>query len=174
MSLSRRKIGLASVSSSRNTVNVAVLNANLGDVQTAVNNLVENVEERDARGYWQKASFFSTDYTATLGVQTVTETDVQYNHYCIIGKTLFWNLFVNTVTFSVNANPLIRLPDGLASAITMYGFAHVINAGVFATGVCVITADGNTVQIEAGPVGTAFNAGVNNSGYAFSLVIPVK
>lgn len=174
MSLSRRKIGLASVSSSRNTVNVAVLNANLGDVQTAVNNLVENVEERDVRGYWQRAPFFATDYTATLGVQTVTETDVQTNHYFVLGKTLFWTLFVNTVTFSVNASAVVKLPDGLVSAVTMYDFAHIINAGVFATGVCIILADGNTVQVEAGPVGTVFNAGVNNSGYAFSLAIPVK
>ncbi|MFZ2175468.1 MAG: hypothetical protein WAW17_15835 [Rhodococcus sp. (in: high G+C Gram-positive bacteria)] len=178
MSLSRRKVGLSSVAAPRAAVNVNVLNANLGTIETTLNNLVENVEEKDVLGYWQTPDFFTTDYTATAGLQTATETDVQSSRYRVVegvlGKTLFWNLFVNTVTLTANASPIVKLPGGLVSAAYAYGFAHCNNAGVFALGMYNIIMDSDLVTISAGPLGTVFNLGVNNSGYAFSLVIPVK
>lgn len=174
MSLNRRKVGLSSIAAPRSGVNVNILNANLGTIETTLNNLVENVEEKDVRGYWRTPDFLATDYRATAGIQAVTATDVFTNAYCVLGQTLFWNLFVNTVSLSVNASPIVKLPGGLVSAEYAYGFAHCNNAGVFALGMYNIIIDSDLVTISAGPLGTGFNLGANNSGYAFSLVIPVK
>lgn len=178
MSLNRRKVGLSSIAAPRSGVNVNILNANLGTIETTLNGLVGDVGTIETTlnglGYWQTPGFLATDYSAWAGVHTVTEADVKSNKYCVIGKTLFWNLFVDLASLSVSAQPFVRLPGGLVSAAYAHGFAHCINAGVVVLGMYDIFTGSSVVTISAGTIGTPFNLGVDNIGYGFSLVVPVQ
>jgi hypothetical protein len=105
-----------------------------------------------AIGVWTTRTFADTNFTANGSMTwTVASGDVGNEQYMRIGKTLFYNLSVNTSTVGGVANNqlIVSLPDSATAAKTQR-FPCVVNDnnGGFVAGYCFVTATGTTLVIQ--------------------------
>jgi len=67
-------------------------------------------------GAWVNVPYVASDFTATAGMTwTVTAGNVAFNRYTLIGKTLFWLVYIEASTLAGTPGPqlFIKFPPGL-------------------------------------------------------------
>lgn len=125
---------------------------------------------------WTATTFSAGHYVATAGTWTVASGDVVVNRYKLIGKTLFWQVNVQTSTISGSPITLnVTLPNSYTNKSTltfsMFGW-YLDNV----TGELIkirTVAAGSTVIINQVDVG-AFATGTDNQTISFNIVLEIE
>lgn len=117
-------------------------------------------------GTWQAQAFSAGHYTGNGAMTwTVDATAFQYSRYAVVGKTLFWKLYVAwfTGTSSIGGTPnntlLITLPAGLTMPTTNQG---LLPAGIAVNGGGVV--DAYVAGVSSTQVGVVMKTGANWGG----------
>lgn len=73
-------------------------------------------------GEWSNQAYSAGDYTASSGSWTVDSGDVKTNRYMQIGKTVFWQISIDSTDVSATPTTLrVAIPGSLTQAAVAYG-----------------------------------------------------
>jgi hypothetical protein len=124
-------------------------------------------------GVWQSPVFNAADYSGAASMTwTVSAGHVSVNRYTVIGKTLFWNVYIagGTIGGTPYSRLLVKLPAGLAGRATNSGTAATsqLYDGVHQPGFTTINPD--LIHLEIAKI-TEANFSVGVSYIRFAVVV---
>lgn len=129
-------------------------------------------------GFWQAVAFSAGDFTANGAMTwTVASGDISGNSYTLIGKTLFWNIAINTTTVGGTPNTELRvtLPAGLITAsYTLIIPTFCLDNNVADTLARADTSPGQTYVRIFHPLGTNWSLATDVTYIYFNLVVEIQ